>query len=59
MTLLSKSVLIKCSSFDEALCMLANLGPGAQKAHLDTKTAFRLLQINNLILSCYVLRYST
>lgn len=31
--------------FDEAHCILAYLGPGAQIARLDIKSAFRLLQI--------------
>lgn len=37
---------VKYSSFDKALCMLANLGPGAQIARLDIKSAFRLLPIH-------------
>lgn len=37
---------VKYSSFDEALSMLANLGPGAQIACLDIKSAFRLLPIH-------------
>lgn len=38
---------VKYSSFDEALYILANLGPGAQIARLDIKSAFILLPIHN------------
>lgn len=37
---------VKYSSFDEALNMLANLGPGALIARLDIKSAFRLLPVH-------------
>lgn len=36
----------KYSYSDEALCMLANLGPGTQIARLDIESAIRLLPIH-------------
>lgn len=44
---------VKYSSFDEPLCILANLGPRAQIARLDIKSAFRLrYRFTSLNLSC-------